>query len=93
MAIHNEHKGFDDTRSVLADGCERCEQHSADPFNALGDGGLNRLVQMAVDEPGSFEGRTLADHLAIRKIRETLTAARRIQRLPAYVAYEAKVTA
>lgn len=88
MAIHNEHKGFDDSVSVLADDCERCAQHSADPFNALDDGSLLRLIAQIQN---GDTARTTADARARGNIRGAFNVSRRLARVMGTVAFETEI--
>ena len=68
MAMHNAHKDTPDN-AILADGCERCDQHAADPFASLDDSHLSRLYMMSQfgvdhDKPRA----TLNDSIAIKNL-------------------------
>lgn len=72
MAMHNRHENMP-ADAVLADDCPRCEEHARDPFKALDDSHLGRLVIMDRDyQITTIRPSTVNDWVAMTKIREVI---------------------
>lgn len=76
MTMHSIHP--DTHTHGLADDCERCAEHAADPLRGLDDENLTRLIHAAVDR--SIPPLTYTDAVASASILTTLEHAGHLYR-------------
>lgn len=90
MTMHNNHENMPET-AVLADDCPRCEEHARDPFKALDDSHLGRLVVMDREFlRNPIRPATTNDWIAMTKIREVINMYERAQKCAALVNNETR---
>jgi len=76
MVTHTPHP--DSHGHGLADGCPRCDEHAERPFDSLDDDNLRALVLRVRDD---LPGRSNNEMLAMRRVRDALLVARRLELL------------
>lgn len=81
MSMHTRHEGMPEN-AVLADNCPRCEEHARDPFAALDDSHLARLLEkidkVKVD---GIVNESTNDWIAINHILDVRNKADRLNRV------------
>lgn len=82
MSMHNRHPDMPND-AVLADGCERCEEHAQRPFMSLDDAHLARLYHVLVKEEEGIIVNipTTNDLVAIGKIKDVILCYKRLERV------------
>ena len=80
MTMHTQHPDTHD--NGLADDCERCAEHAADPFHGLDDANLSALVvrTQAWMRDEEFP-RSNNETVAMRVVETAILRARKIERL------------
>lgn len=80
MSVHNRHPSI--REHGLADGCERCDEHAANPFNTLDDENLRALVNLTLAWMGDQDmPRSRAELKAMRVVEQAVRYARVLNRL------------
>lgn len=69
MSVHTCHTGH---KGILADGCERCAEHAANPFAALDTDHLAGIARIALDKERLGRGHTVNDLIAAKHVLDTI---------------------
>ena len=84
--MHSAHQDKPES-AILADDCERCEQHASHPFDSLDDGNLGRLILRYISRPlcepilGGLGGSTVNDYRALQEVEHHMRTRGQINRL------------
>lgn len=89
--MHTQHSDIHD--AGLADGCEGCARHAAQPWNTLDRDALHDLVQRTLRNRFGGPGKAYGDHVEPRSTTEAVAMAGVMTQLERFGAFAATVPA